>query len=65
MTTCGRFICLSSPLQHQVDYEKRELDVKSPAGCAKFTLNQITKAYWCLTVGAGLQASQQYPRETR
>lgn len=43
---------------------KRELDVKSPVACAKFTLNQITKAYWCLTVWAGVQTPQQYPRET-
>lgn len=38
---------------------KRELDVRSPAACAKFTLNQITKAYWCLTVWAGVQTPQQ------
>lgn len=44
---------------------KEELDVKSPVACAKFTLNQITKAYWCLTVWAGVQTPRQYPRETR
>lgn len=43
---------------------KGELEAKSLVGCAKFTLNQITKAYWCLTVWAGVQTPQQYPRET-
>lgn len=38
---------------------------KSLVVCAKFALNQISKACWCLTVWAGEHTPQQYPRETR
>lgn len=43
--TC-KMLIFGFPLHSNIlYYEKREVDVKSPATCAKFTLNQITKAY--------------------